>query len=312
MGGLFFDSMGNQTSTENVLSGDSPQEDLRGTHTFVYPAKDELFRKVYSGEWVDGKRHGKGTLEWRNGAVYQGQWKQDTLCGIGSFHLPASGVEYEGEFQDNQFHGSGVLTWRDTGRQYNGSWREGKHHGYGTLKYDNNDSRQRVYYKGEWVDGKREGFGIMKWRSGAQYEGQWVRGQRHGPGKQTFCNGDIHVGKWSGASRHGPGCRYLANGDKLFGTWKNDKKHGLFEHHYAHGRVEVRLYVNGKLSPESIAQEVPSLQVLCIEVIARKKSLVEEAEYLPKDLAEALKRRREHEVSQGLVNRLLKNILAST
>jgi hypothetical protein len=279
----------------------------------VYPTKDELFRKVYVGEWVDGKRHGKGTLEWRNGAVYQGQWDSDTLCGIGSFHLPTSGVQYEGEFLDNQFHGAGVLTWKDNGRQYNGSWHEGKHHGYGTLKYDNNDSRQRIFYKGEWKHGKRHGYGIMKWRSGAQYEGNWTRGQRDGSGKQTFCNGDIHVGKWKGASRHGPGCRYLINGDKMFGTWKNDKKHGLFEYRYAHGRVEARLYVDGKLSPEPIAQEVPSLQVLAIEAIARKKNIATEAETLcPPDLAEAIKRRREHENSKGLVNRLLKNILAST
>merc|ERR1712137_85420 len=312
MGHFITGTMGNQASMEDGSSLSVPQDDLQGTHTFVYPAKDELYRKVYTGEWVDGKRHGKGTLEWRNGAVYQGQWDQDSLSGIGSFYLPASGVQYEGEFKDNQFHGSGVLTWRETGRQYSGNWSEGKHHGYGMLKYDNNDTRQRAYYKGEWVDGKREGFGIMKWRSGAQYEGQWVRGQRHGEGKQIFSNGDIHVGTWSGASRHGYGCRYMANGDKLIGTWKNYKKHGLFEHHYAHGRVEARLYVNGKLSPESITQEVPSLQVYCIEVIAKKRALADEAElYLPSDLVVSVKRRREHELSQSLVKRLLKNILAN-
>jgi hypothetical protein len=262
---------------------------------------------------MDGIRHGKGTLEWKNGAVYQGQWHEDSLCGIGSFYLPASGVEYEGEFADNQFHGSGVLVWKDTGRRYNGCWKEGKHHGYGTLMYDHNDSRQRVFYKGEWCEGKRHGFGVMRWRSGAEYEGNWHMGQRHGSGKQIFSNGDIHVGHWKGALRHGPGCRYLANGDKLFGTWKDDKKHGLFEYRYAHGRSEARLYVNGKLSTEPLTQEVPSLQVLCIEAIAKKRNIALDAEkVLPTDLSEAVKRRRDYENSQGLVNRLLKNILAST
>lgn len=244
--------MGNEYSAGS--SFDPQKEHLSGVQTFIYPPKDQLFRKVYSGEWVDGKRHGKGTLEWKNGAIYQGQWDRDSLSGIGSFFLPSSGVEYEGEFSDNQFHGTGVLTWQSTGRRYSGAWKEGKHHGYGTLVYDNNDSRQRILYKGEWEEGKRHGFGIMKWRSGAEYEGNWFHGQRHGTGKQTFSNGDIHVGNWKGALRHGLGCRHFSNGDRLIGTWKDDKKHGIFEFRYAHGRSESRLYVRGKLSPEQLTQ----------------------------------------------------------
>lgn len=298
----------NSTAASTI---DPLKEHLSGVQTFVYPPRDLLFRKVYSGEWVDGKRHGKGTLEWKNGAIYQGQWKEDTLSGIGSFYLPASGVEYEGEFSENQFHGSGVLTWKDTGRKYNGAWQKGKHHGYGTLYYDPNDSRQRVFYKGEWIDGKREGYGIMRWKSGAEYEGKWALGQRDGTGKQTFSNGDIHVGHWKNALRHGPGCRYFASGDKMFGTWKDDKKHGLFEYIYAHGRCEARLYVNGVLSQEPITQEVTSLQVLCIEALAKKKSLALEAEkVLPTDLAEKLKCKREVESAKpGKLSLFFKNIL---
>jgi hypothetical protein len=28
----------------------------------------------YQGEWLDGMRHGKGTLTYKNGSVYEGEW----------------------------------------------------------------------------------------------------------------------------------------------------------------------------------------------------------------------------------------------
>jgi len=283
-------------STDSTHSTTSTKEIVN----HIYPPNDDLQRKSYRGEWENGKRNGKGTLEWKNGAVYAGHWENDVLSGIGSFLLPV-GFRYEGEFQDNQFHGHGVLSWVRGGRRYEGAWKAGKHDGFGVLYFATEDSRLRCSYRGEWANGKREGYGTMIWRTGARYDGAWHDGKREGQGKQLFANGDTHVGWWQQAKRHGPGCRVLANGDQLVGVWKDDARHGLFEYRHAHGRVEEVLYINGVLqTKEPLPQQVPSLKVLCIEAIGKSKQLSREASLvLPEDLDTSIQKYR-NEVNPGL------------
>ena len=156
-----------------------------------YDDNDVLQRKTYTGQWRDGQRWGKGTLEWANGAVYVGSWENDVLSGFGSFHLPTTNIQYEGEFKNNQFHGTGVLTWLGIDRRYEGSWQESQHHGFGVLYFSPEDTRQCTLYRGEWSQGKRHGFGVMMWENGAMYKGNWVSGKRQGGGQQTFVNGDV-------------------------------------------------------------------------------------------------------------------------
>merc|ERR1711907_831488 len=59
----------------------------------------------YSGEFVDGKRHGHGVFLFANS--------------VGT---------YEGQFSEGQAHGTGVFTWPSGGR-IEGQWTKGKHTG---------------------------------------------------------------------------------------------------------------------------------------------------------------------------------------
>lgn len=52
---------------------------------------------VYDGEFVNGKRHGKGKYKWADGAEYDGDWK------------------------DGNMDGKGRKKWAD-GNMYNGDW----------------------------------------------------------------------------------------------------------------------------------------------------------------------------------------------
>ncbi len=65
---------------------------------------------IYTGEWVDAKRHGKGAMKLINGDTYIGEWV------------------------DAKRHGNGVWT-RDDGRVYNVEWKDGKEYtdSYGKL-----------------------------------------------------------------------------------------------------------------------------------------------------------------------------------
>ena len=37
----------------------------------------------YQGEWLDGMRHGKGTLTYKNGSIYEGEWQRGMKWGHG-------------------------------------------------------------------------------------------------------------------------------------------------------------------------------------------------------------------------------------
>ena len=64
---------------------------------------------VYEGDWVDGKRHGRGVLT-----------------------LPCGGGRYEGEFRDGRRHGQGTMV-SDGSISYTGRWEDDQVCGMGRL-----------------------------------------------------------------------------------------------------------------------------------------------------------------------------------
>jgi hypothetical protein len=41
----------------------------------------------YTGNWVDGKRHGFGTMKFSNGSVYKGNWLNGMEHGEGTYYV---------------------------------------------------------------------------------------------------------------------------------------------------------------------------------------------------------------------------------
>jgi len=70
----------------------------------VYPSGN-----VYTGEMKGNKRHGQGTLKWRDGAEYTGSWVNDECEGYGTMKFP-NGSVFEGTWVRNNPHGTGKLT----------------------------------------------------------------------------------------------------------------------------------------------------------------------------------------------------------
>ncbi|XP_026132642.1 radial spoke head 10 homolog B isoform X1 [Carassius auratus] len=75
-------------------------QDGKGTHTWLrkrvpcsqYPRMNE-----YTGEFVQGQRHGQGQFFYASGAVYCGEWNRDKKHGQGRYTFE-NGRVYEGEF----------------------------------------------------------------------------------------------------------------------------------------------------------------------------------------------------------------------
>ena len=78
----------------------------------------------YRGEFVAGRKHGKGVKTWANGDRYEGDWVADRKDGTGVYVFGKGrweGERYEGAFSNDRRHGYGVYRW-PSGDRYEGGW----------------------------------------------------------------------------------------------------------------------------------------------------------------------------------------------
>ena len=174
---------------------------------------------VYHGDFLNGKRHGKGKMiycksgriqllaegEQLSGDVYEGEWAYDQRHGKGK-QIYQSGSVYEGYWKDDAFHGQGKCI-HDNGDIYEGHYIKGKRSGKGKYTFKNGD-----VYEGEWLDGLEKGFGKLTYATGEVYEGEWVLGEKNGKGKYTYANGDVFTGVWEKDQPIGKGIMTYKNG----------------------------------------------------------------------------------------------------
>lgn len=78
-----------------------------------------------------------------------------------------NGAIYDGEWVGNDRDGYGIQRWPD-GARYEGEWKNNKAHGKGKFYHVDGD-----VFEGEWVDDKANGYGIYLHSNGAQYKGYW-------------------------------------------------------------------------------------------------------------------------------------------
>lgn len=147
---------------------------------FPYKNKDGSERYVlYKGEFLNGLRHGKGTLDLRK----------------------TEGDFYEGEFQNDRYHGYGVWTRLDSV-----AWPE----------EENDIAPSR--YEGNFVEGVPHGEGTLTTRSGKKYSGRFIGGGlcykgncEDGYGEQIFWNGSHYQGEYKAGKENGKGTGYDSN-----------------------------------------------------------------------------------------------------
>jgi hypothetical protein len=79
----------------------------------------------YRGDFLAGKKHGKGTKVMPNGDRYTGDFRDDYRDGRGAYvwsdKTPWAGDRYEGEYRRDLRSGWGVYLW-NSGDRYEGQW----------------------------------------------------------------------------------------------------------------------------------------------------------------------------------------------
>ncbi|XP_075224592.1 uncharacterized protein LOC142326190 isoform X2 [Lycorma delicatula] len=154
---------------------------------------------VYTGEWKNDKKSGKGI------EIYKNKWV------------------YEGDWLNGKRHGYGILSYQLENLirvlKYEGMWENGKPYGFGTQQYDDGSM-----YEGDWIDGKRSGKGRMWFKDKSFYEGEWLNEKPHGHGLHVYANGNRYEGEWLNGMKYGAGHYYhLDTGQIQNGVWLNDK-----------------------------------------------------------------------------------------
>ena len=88
---------------------------------------------VYEGTFLNGRKHGRGRLQFANGDVYEGDFKNGLIDGTGEYQF-VSGDVYVGDYLNGVQHGMGIVVYAD-GQRYEGTFANGVPHGQGTLFY---------------------------------------------------------------------------------------------------------------------------------------------------------------------------------
>ena len=114
-----------------------------------------------------GLRHGGGIETYRNGAIYEGQFKNNQRDGMGTMKFVC-------------------------GDSYCGDWKADKRHGNGVYKFSTEESNAN----GDLDVGKLNTRNAKLYCRGGRYEGQWVDGKREGEGTMTYADGSVYCGKW--------------------------------------------------------------------------------------------------------------------
>lgn len=159
----------------------------------------------YSGNFVNGKKHGKGTL--KNTKSVWSYYNYDRM------------IEYKGNFANDMFEGYGESTYRFN-YSYKGEWKNNNFDGKGDYYSDN-----VIIYSGYYSEGLKTKEGIEFYENGnPKYIGSFFNDKYDGKGTYYYENGDYFEGQWINGEKHGYGKKYNRNGELIFeGEFINDK-----------------------------------------------------------------------------------------
>ncbi len=163
-----------------------------GSATATYPNSD-----TYTGDFVDGLRHGSGKYTYAKGSGGEDE---------------AQNV-YEGEFENNEKHGIGKMIYVNKGTYY-GYWQNGQRCGEGVMTYTNAD-----VYSGSWNNGNKEGQGTyVFFATGMKVVGKWKNGKLQ-QGKWVYPNGTCFEGQFDNNKPKGAGTWNFVNGNQVDGEY---------------------------------------------------------------------------------------------
>lgn len=72
---------------------------------------------MYDGEFLNGRKHGQGSYQYKNGLLYEGEYQNGIREGHGALYNPGRRLAYEGSFVSGMPHGEGEVLNEDNLRE---------------------------------------------------------------------------------------------------------------------------------------------------------------------------------------------------
>ena len=174
----------NKDKNDKLSEEFKKEEKIKNLENKLKKIEDEYnkFKIEYEKNHINDKAIFK-EVNCTNGDKYEGELKEFKILkphGKGKYFFKNGGI-YEGEFKNGLREGKGIMEYK-TGKKYDGEWKNDLRQGKGTLYYSakllKNDK-----YVGEYKNGKKQGNGILYYKKGNYYdydrvEGIWDNGRR--------------------------------------------------------------------------------------------------------------------------------------
>jgi hypothetical protein len=245
----------------------------------------------YYGPLVGGRMHGRGRIEYSNGARYEGEFANGLYWGKGELRYPEGRVRvYRGDFVRGEFEGTGRAE-MENGDVFEGEFRKGNFTGRGV-----HTRKDGARYEGGFKDWTYEGRGRYDDGQGSVWEGPFVRGSFTGRGRSQTPLGE-YQGEFEDWRPHGRGTMTYAtprpDGSRRdIGEWR----YGMFdvegERTRASANVETAIYAQKELLDKAISGLKPrepgriNLYLLAIAGDGGQEVFRREVEFVEKEFAE--------------------------
>ena len=174
---------------------------------------------MYTGEWEDGLRSGRGVCIYASGEKFDGLWS----CNQPLDHDYSLKATYVVPLHEDEKEGPGERRRRNTGgseldldaEEVTPTKELATMSGPASIVYPSGDK-----YLGQLVGGKRHGRGTYYERStGNKYEGEWKDDLRHGRGiLSSGANDFLYDGEWLDDKRTGSGHCVIRGRESYTGT----------------------------------------------------------------------------------------------
>jgi hypothetical protein len=205
---------------------------------------------LYTGQWKNGCKWGRGKQISKDGSTYEGYWKNNLPNGKGRM-VDADGDVYEGDWVDGKPQGNGRYIHLG-GSIYEGDWEEMEGSIIQAPSANSNTMSNSIVsngqkpkyglgsktapgkivlsdgstYQGGLRNNTLEGSGLYTWPDGRKYEGDWKQSKMHGQGTFYWPDGKKYSGDFFDNKREGFGVMEWVSGKKYKGYWLNGKQHG--------------------------------------------------------------------------------------
>ena len=205
-----------------------------------FKTEEGKYKGEYKGKKIDKIKEGFGLMEYNNGDIYQGYFKNNKREGKGIYKYNNNDI-YEGNWENNLQNGKGKFTYNSGDiLSYEGNFRNGNYFGFGKITYINKVELETIFLNNnEYID-------IMKIKN---FEGNTFIGHINkennsviGKGYEISKENNISIGNFIYDNDTNT---YIKNGENFIILYSNNKKYiGPIMMDVIIGKGEI-IYKNG-------------------------------------------------------------------